>query len=363
MLHEKLIERIKLGMDGQNIGLSTGIAKLDKTIYGLQKGWIYTVLSSTGGGKSSFAINSCIYQPLKQMMGDDRLRILYISLELSTEVLLAKLLSLYIYDTYNVVITYEQMLSMKDVLDPDLYRYVEMSIPWLEKVNKHLIVYDKPMNAKKLYAFIKGHFEERGEFIDVNEHKTVYKHKYEDHFTLVIVDHVRLLEHQGSSPKPEIDLMCKYMISLRNRCGLTAILIQQSNRNSTDMERRKADMQEFNLSDLSDTSDTAQASEVVLGLFYPHREKMSTCRGYRVENGLKGRLRVFQILKNRFGQSDVAFGVGFYGEVNHFENLPISKEMKDSDYIRYADIANLKREDDFVKVDTGKESDKYLFKL
>jgi replicative DNA helicase len=363
MLHEKLLERIKSGMEGQNIGLSTGIEKLDKTIYGLQKAWFYTVISGTGGGKSSFAINSCIYQPLKQMLGDDRLRIIYFSLELSQEVLLAKLLSLYIYDTYDVVITYEQMLSMKGTLDSELYKYINMSIPWLEQVNKHLIIYDKGLNASRMYAFLMSHFEERGEFIEISESKSIYKHKYEDHFTITIIDHVRLLESKGPSPKPEIDLMCKYLITLRNRCGLTPVCLQQINRGSMDMERKKANMQEFNLSDLSDTSDTAQASEVVLGLFYPHREKMSTCRGYKVENGLGGRLRIMQLLKNRYGQSDLAFGVGFYGETNYFDNLPTSKEMTDSDYIKYSEIKNLRKKDSFIKVDQERKSDDFTFTL
>lgn len=363
MLHEQLFERIQSGMEGKNIGLSTGIDKLDKTIYGLQKGWMYTVVSGTGGGKSSFAINSCLYQPLKQMLGNDKLRILYISLELSTEVLLAKLLSLYIYDTYGVVITYEQMLSMKSTLTEDLYKYVEMSRPWLEQVNKHLIVYDKGMNAKKMYAFVKAHFESRGEFIEISENRTTYKHMYDDHFTIIIVDHVRLLEFTGSSPKPEIDLMCKYLIGLRNKCGLTVVLLQQQNRNATDMDRRKADLQELNLADLSDTSDTAQASEVVIGIFYPLREKMSTCRGYNVETGLRDRIRIFQILKSRYGQSDIAFGAGFYGEVNHFENIPAAKDMTAEDYIRYKDINNLKRKDSLIKVDRKENSDSFVFKL
>ena len=363
MLHEKLIARIQDGMSGLNVGLSTGLSKLDKTIYGIQKGWIYTVISSSGGGKSSFAINSYIYQPLKQMLGNDKLRIIYFSLELSEEVLLAKLLSLYIYDTYNVIITYEQMLSMTETLDPSLYKYVEESIPWLKKISQHLIIYDKTINAKRMYAYLKSHFEERGEFKEVSETKFTYKHKYDDHLTIAVVDHVRLLEHSGSSPKPEIDLMCKYMIYFRNKCGLTGVLLQQVNRNSLDMDRKKANMQEFNLSDLSDTSDTAQASEVVLGLFYPHREKMSTCRGYRVEGGLNDKLRVIQILKNRFGKSDLAFGAGFYGECNHFENIPSSKQMTEEDYIRYSDIKNLKRTDKFIKVDDKNKRDDFVFKL
>lgn len=70
-----------------------------------------------------------------------------------------------------------------------------------------------------------------------------------------------------------------------------------------------------------------------------------------------------QVLKSRYGQSDIAFGVGFYGEVNHFKNIPAAREMTENDYIRYKDIKNLNRKDCFIKVDENKDTDKFVFKL
>lgn len=348
MMVYNLVERIKKGMAGLNKGLSTGMTKLDNLVFGIQKGWITTVCGSSGSGKSSFVIDVYVYQALKQMLGDDRLKIIYYSLELSSEVLLAKLLSLYIWDTHKVKIPYTEMLSMDKVLSADKFGYINNSLDWLNEASQHLIIHDKGISADGIYAHLKTHFESRGNFIEVDEHKTVYKHKYEDHVTIAIVDHVRLLTVKGGGPpKPEIDKMCKYLITMRNKCGLSAVLVQQQNRNAQGMDRKKAGLQELQLDDLSDTSDTAQASEVVIGVYNPFREKDYSWKDYKIKDGLNDRARGIQIMKNRFGMSDKVFGVGFYGEIGCWRELPSPAEMNfdKSLYEKFSDVANVDKDD------------------
>ena len=41
---------IKRGREGRNIGISTGLKKLDKVIYGLQKKYLYLVGADSGAG-------------------------------------------------------------------------------------------------------------------------------------------------------------------------------------------------------------------------------------------------------------------------------------------------------------------------
>jgi len=45
-----------------------------------------------------------------------------------------------------------------------------------------------------------------------------------------------------------------------------------------------------------DTSGTTDASEVVIALYYPYREKIARCEGYPIQNVLKKRFRLVQIL-------------------------------------------------------------------
>jgi hypothetical protein len=45
-----------------------------------------------------------------------------------------------------------------------------------------------------------------------------------------------------------------------------------------------------------ETSDTTDASEVVIALYYPYREKIARCEGYPIQNVLKKKFRLCQIL-------------------------------------------------------------------
>ncbi len=56
-----LFQKINEGREGKNIGLKTGLSKVDKYTGGIQKG-IYTLISApSGGGKTSYVIYSYIY--------------------------------------------------------------------------------------------------------------------------------------------------------------------------------------------------------------------------------------------------------------------------------------------------------------
>ena len=88
-----LFQKIDEGRQGKNIGLSTGISKLDKYTGGIQKATYTLIFGLSGSGKSSIALYSYIYRPLKDNPNKN-LKYIYFSLEMSAEALLAKLLGL-----------------------------------------------------------------------------------------------------------------------------------------------------------------------------------------------------------------------------------------------------------------------------
>lgn len=105
-----LFDKIDQGRKGKNIGLKTGIPKLDKYTGGIQKGRYTLVFGLSGSGKSSYVLYSTIYRPLRDYADKD-IKLVYYSLEMSEEVLLAKLLCLYIYEEFNYVIPYTDLMS------------------------------------------------------------------------------------------------------------------------------------------------------------------------------------------------------------------------------------------------------------
>jgi hypothetical protein len=101
-----------------------------------------------------------------------------------------------------------------------------------------------------------------------------------------------------------------------------------------------------------ETSDTTDASEVVIALYYPYREKIAKCEGYPIQNVLKKRFRLAQILKNRYGVADISKGLAFYGEIGMFKELPKPSEIGDYEPYLTLDQAQID------KIDTN-----YEFKL
>jgi replicative DNA helicase len=323
----KLYKNVKRGQQGKNIGISTGIPKLDKVIYGIQKKYLYTIGADTSGGKTSFALDVFIYNLIKNA-GNTPISILYYSFEMAADVLYAKLLSRHIWDAYGEIVTYEDILSLTSPISDRHMELVRRSEGWLLGLEKHLVIYDKALTPNGIYVTCRNWLSQFGEFIQVDEHTEDYKDSDPSRYKVVLIDHVGLISGTDSK-KVRIDTVVDTMIYLRNKCGLTGVFVQQLNRGAKSMERKNSGYELIQLDDFKDTSGTTDGSEVVIGLYFPHREKIARCEGYPIQNILKKRFRLCQILKNRYGQSDVNLGLGFYGEIGMFRELPKPEEIGD----------------------------------
>ena len=125
------------------------------------------------------------------------------------------------------------------------------------------------------------------------------------------------------------------------------------------MDRKSHGYELYQLDDFKDTSGTTDASEIVFAIYFPFREKIARCEGYRIQNVLKKRFRLIQILKNRYGVADYSKGVAFYGEIGKFVELPKSEEI--GDYEKYLTLDYLKLVD--TDIDDDYESDKNTFQF
>lgn len=323
----QLIFNIEQGKQGRNIGISTGSSKLDSVIFGIQRKYLYVVAADQGSGKTSFAIDIFVYNLLKNKK-DKKINILYYSFEMSSDILYAKLLSLHIWHTYHRIITYETILSLIHPICNDDYEYIVKSKEWLFELQNHFTIYDKSLSPNGIYATCKQWLKQFGDFIQVDEHKENYVEHDSEAYKVVLIDHIGLVSGLGTK-KEKIDLTCDYMIYFRNKCSITGVIVQQTNRNSKSMERKTSGYELLQLDDLSDSSNTSQAAEVVIMLYYPYREKIARCEGYAIQNGLKHRGRILQIVKNRYGKSEINIGNVFYGEIGMFTELPRPDEIGD----------------------------------
>jgi predicted DNA-binding protein YlxM (UPF0122 family) len=247
---------------------------------------------------------------------------------MSADVMFAKLLSRYLYDRYKEVVTFEEILSLKTVVSEKHYQLIKDSIPWMKSIEKKLIIYDKSLNPNAIYATCKQWLKNFGEFQQQGGHREIFLDKNPKLYKIVLIDHVGLINGQGSK-KERIDTVVDYMIYFRNKCDITGIFIQQMNRNSKSMDRKLNSYELYQLDDFKDTSGTTDGSEVVIALYYPHREKIARCEGYPIQNVLKKRFRLTQVLKNRYGMADSNIGTLFYGEIGMFKDMPKPNEIGD----------------------------------
>lgn len=351
MSSKQFLHAVKQGKKGHNLGISTGIPKLDSVIYGTQKKCLITVGADTGSGKTSFALVTFVYNLLRNKEDKD-VSILFYSFEMAKEALYAKLMALYLWDKHQVIVPYKKILSMQEILDDETYKLIESTTEFLELLDNSLTIYDKALSPAAIYATCKGWLSEFGEFVHVSEHKEDYIPS-DGRYKVVITDHVGLISGQGTK-KERIDTVVDYMIYFRNKCDITGIFIQQLNRTAKSMDRKTNGYELIQLDDFKDTSGTTDGSEIVIALFFPHREKIARCENYPIQNVLKKKFRLLQILKNRYGDADVNIGLMFYGEIGSFKELPRPDEI--GDYEPYLQLDYEKQHEDKKQEDEVNEN-------
>lgn len=347
-VHE-LYTEIARGREGKNIGLTTGLEKLDGVIHGIQRRCLVSIGGSTGSGKSSLALDVYVFKPLIQLMdkGPGALKIVYYSLELSRRVILAKLLSLYVSYKYNEIITYSEILSFDVPLDDYKNNFLEQAKAWLIRASEFLDIRDAPLTVESFISTQTAYYASFGKFENTESNGqlvTTYTPNDPNMYFISIIDHLGLL-----GDKSVMDNLIKQVIYYRDTCGGTYVSIQQLNRSQQSIERRKSgQMAETSLSDFKDSGGATEGAEVVIGMYYPYREGIGSCRGYKIidptgakDRCLNSRFRLLIVLKNRFGMSEIGIPSGFYGEIGSFRPLPLPADMTDYDYVKYNNVVSL----------------------
>ena len=344
---ESLLQEIDLGREGRAQGYTMGLPKLESIVDGVTRRTMTVLASGTGQGKSSFILYAYVYRPLMEHLDDNNFFVSYFSLEMPATIIFGKLLSTYIFEKYHKQLTIKELLSRKRNyrLSDEDYHIVQDGLEWLKKVEKKIHIYDKSLNADKLYAILMQKLEQFGDF-EETENRKIYKPHNPDLLYEVVLDHVGLLKpSNGRNKKGEIDTTIAYLITLRNMCGLSPTIIQQINREQSNIERFKAGRTGIQLSDLKETSDTTDAAEVVIALYGPNRDKLNTYRGYDIKK-LGDHIRMIQILKSRFGESDIEIAVNFHGGINLWKELPLPSDIYDYDKYVTPDYIICKDEDE-----------------
>lgn len=275
---------------------------------------------------------------------------------MNAELLFAKLLAMHLFDTYGIDISAKEILSRKKdyILDNESYQAIMDSMEWLKKVEKCLTIYDKACNAKTLYSTLMKELELSGTFKETDKRK-IYTPDNPNLIHLVVIDHLSLVRpSEKRTLKEEMDLISAYLVTLRNMCKISPVVIMQANRDSGGMERRKAGLTNMRLNDTRDSSGPVQDSEIVISIFSPHRERLATYNHYDITK-LTDRFRSVTVLKNRYGESDIEIGFNFFGRSGVWAELPLAYDIYD--YDKYTNPNYLLKPTENINLDeTNKQS-------
>lgn len=250
-IFERILNEVKRGREGLNAGASMGLPKLEGIIDGVTQSTYTLIISSSGSGKSSFSLYSYVYKPLMDHLNDDDYKVLYVSLEMSEMSMFIKLMSIYIFETFGKKLSYKEILSKKRgyVLDEEGYELVLQCQDWIDKISSKIEFYDKNVSADSLYAILCDRLEQCGEFVETETRKMYIPHNPTLTYVIVL-DHIGLVRPKaGRTIKQEIDLVSSYLVTLREMCGISPVVIQQANREQANQARLQAGMTAFSMND------------------------------------------------------------------------------------------------------------------
>lgn len=356
MISDKILHEINRGRLGLNHGISMGLPKLEGIIDGVTRETYTLIISNSGSGKTSFALFSYVFQPLMQHLDDDDFKVLYFSLEMNELSLYIKLLSMYIFETYGIELSFKKILSREKeyILSEEHYALIQECMPWINKISNKLEIYDKSVSANKVYAILKSRLEKLGEFKETDT-RLKYIPNNPNLIYNIVLDHIGLIRpSQGNTLKQEIDLLSSYLVTLREKCGISPVIIQQANREQGNIERFKQGKSAFSINDAKDTGNTVNDCNIMLALYNPYRDGLKTYKKYDISK-LTNNFRSIQILKNRFGDCEVEVGLNFFGGINMFSELPLPDNIYD--YEKYTSPNYLLNVDEVIDSDNTSKND------
>ena len=334
------------GREGHNIGLSVGLKKLDWFIDGWLPGTSYLLGGGSGTGKSTAALYLFVYQPLIHFMkGENIERDPYwflFSLEMTQPQIYAKLVSMYIYDTFGIELRFKQIFSRgKDcMLTDEEYEIIKKCDSFLDILDERLMFYEGTLTEAVYLREINKVLRKFGKW---NEEGTKYTPNNPQQILGILVDHFTLVKaSNGRSKKDEIDAISRDSVTLRNVTGIISnVHIAQFNRSSGSDERLKQGMQDPTSNDFKDSGSLYEDSQIVLAVHSPHKFKLTTYRKYNIKELEQIFIGLF-LLKSRFGTSDIMILVGFYGDCSHYVELPRPDQI--ADYEKYKTINWIKED-------------------
>ena len=345
--YDAVMKEIDRGREGLHVGLDLGFPRLTDILPNLQSHTYYLIGGETGSGKSSFATNTFVFNPIADIVKNPskgKLKIFIYSFEIRMISLITKAICRQLFLQYGLIVDVKYVLSKgKNRISSEIYDLVKGMRDYFDVLYEYVEVYDLPENPTGMNKYLRDYAlknlgtgvnekytdEATGE---THERLAGFTPHQPNQYNVVLVDHISLVKKEkGYMTKANIDKLSEYMISLRNTFGYSPVILQQLNRDLSSVGRAKIGRMEPQLSDFKDSGNTQQDSDYTMALFNPNRYEQQEWRNYNIAR-MQERFRAYIMLKNREGAENFSIGMMFIGENGYFHELSHSKKMEEKDY-------------------------------
>lgn len=361
-------QRFLEGQAGKNIGLTTGLHKLDLAIDGIQKKSIITIASEPKCGKTTFVDFCFLLKPYEEMIAKSKSNVhwIYYSLEISRIEKEFKFAAYFMYELFGISSFNhkgkEYQMSPRylsgrlkddnDVIIPiqashneKLFKiYNEKLIPLFgefddkgNKIKEGVIDFiEESSNPTGIQKYIYNYAQNNGKLIhqeytikengvDVIKKRVCgYKPDDPEKMVIFILDHARRLQRQqGFSMKENIDKMSSYEVEMKNLFGYTFVNVIHLNRNISSVERMKFNKETLypTAEDIKDSGNFGEDCTTLITLFNPRDEKYNLDRHFGVDISQYPNYRSIHLVYSRDTECPKHLQTQMFGNVNYFKQI------------------------------------------
>lgn len=304
--------------------------------------------TATKSGKTQFASFTFLYTPLLYAYEHPdkiRLKVFYYSLEETPEDVTRRFMSYLLFEKRGIrvsptdlessannpidqkILDYFQEEDIKPILD--FYeQHVEFSPSRNPTgVNKEVEDYMRA-NGTVHWKKVTIKNEVTGQPMEVSAFD-YYEPNDPDEYVIVIFDHLSLIQSErGMTLKQTADKLSEYFVILRNRYGVTPVLIQQQSFEMESLDAFKEKKLRPTAQGLADTKYTARDSNVLLGIFNPFKHDLPEYKKYDITQ-LRDNCRFLEVILNRGGSSGGLVALFFDGAICSWYELPRADDAEE----------------------------------
>jgi replicative DNA helicase len=334
---------------------------LNKYIPGIMRGIYYAITASTGVGKTKFAkfafVKAAYHFHKEHPDGGINPKILYFLLEESKEEFIYSMIIDELWDRWKIRVDMYDLMSYREKLPQDVIDKIDELEEYFKDFEKVVTLIDTISNPTGVFKEVRKYSEQHGThyytplnsettgtlYISKEEYQSKQGHEKEqwkyshyeptdpkDH-VIVITDHISLLSTERGAESLHAAMQkwsSEYVVmQIIKHYKYTVVAVHQQVASGENVEHKKAQALEPDLSKLGDNKMIGRDYKIVLGLFAPYVHGIQKHNGYDITK-LGPYYRCLSILKHRNGKSNVDIGLYFDGATTTYKDLPLPTDQE-----------------------------------